>query len=128
MKSLKVTSGPGAMGHKAVSLASLRHPIKTKNTLHSSIKDGKNASTSALIVAAKGAASGMKTNNTRKMTPQSPLKDSSGINAALGIIGSGNRHHYSSNYSSGASGTLNKMRSRIGNIQKSPLLVSILDS
>ena len=108
------------MGGKSVSLASLRHPTKLKTTLHSSIKDGKNCSTSALIAAAKSASS-VKSNATRKFTPQSPLKDTSTVNAALGLIGSGGQH-YSFNNSSGISG-LSKVRSRIGNIHKSPLKV-----
>ena len=111
------------MGYKSVSLASLRHPNKPKNTLGSSVKGGKNCSTSALIVAAKAASSGLKTSTTRKMTPQSPLKDVSSVNAALGLFGSGSQYHHSSNSSSGAT-TLNKIRSRIGNIQKSPFKVS----
>lgn len=112
------------MGTKSISLASLRHPNQKKNTLLSAAKDGKNCSTSALIAAAK--ASSSKTNNTRKFTPQSPLKDTSVVNAALGIIGSGGQHFHSSSGSSGSS-TLNRMRSRIGNLKKSPIKVSSLE-
>ena len=104
-----------------MSLASLRHPTKGKNALSSSKKEGKNyVSTSALIAAAKGATY-VKANATRKMTSQSPLKDSGNISGALGVIGSGGQH-YSSTNSSGISG-LNRIRSRIGNLQKSPIKV-----
>ena len=110
------------MGAKSVSLASLRHPNKGKNALSSSKKEGKNyVSTSALIAAAKGATYNVKTNASRKMTSQSPLKDSGNISGALGVIGSGGQH-YSSTNSSGISG-LNRIRSRIGNLQKSPIKV-----
>ena len=118
---VKTATTPNPMAGKSVSLASLRHPNILKNKLHSSIKDGKNCSTSALIAAAKGASSSIKSNTNRKFTPQSPLKDASTVNAALGLIGSGGQH-YSFNSSSGMSG-LSKFRSRIGNIHKSPLKV-----
>ena len=119
---IKSNATPNAMGSKSISLASLRHPNQKKNTLLSAAKSGKNCSTSALIAAAK--ASSSKANSTRKFTPQSPLKDTSTVNAALGIIGSGGQHYHSANGSSGSS-TLNRIRSRIGNVQKSPIKVFI---
>lgn len=111
------------MGTKSISLASLRHPNQKKNTLYSAAKDGKHCSTSALIAAAK--ASSSKANNTRRFTPQSPLKDTSSVNAALGIIGSGGQYYHTSSGSSGSS-TLSKFRSRIGSAKKSPIKVLVL--
>ena len=122
MPSVKVVNTPSWVTSKSVSLASLRHPNKAQNSLYSAIKDGKNCSTSTLIAAAKGASSN-KANHSRKFTPQSPLKGVSTLSAALGKFGSGGQH-YTSNTSSGAS-TLSKIRSRIGNVQKSPLKVSV---
>ena len=120
----KSNATPNAMGTKSISLASLRYPgyptNHKKNALHSAVKDGKNCSTSALIAAAK--ASSSKCNNIRKFTPQSPLKDVSTVSAALGKIGSGGQNHYSASGSSGSS-TLNRIRSRIGNVRKSPIKV-----
>ena len=122
METQETAAQQNTMGAKSISLANLRHPNKPKGTLASATKGSKAyVSTSALIAAAKGASSSIKSNATRKITPQSPMSEGGRVHAALGGLGSGGQH-YSYNSSSGSS-ALDRIRSRIGNVTKSPIKV-----
>lgn len=113
-------STPNLMSGKSIAMFSSKYPSKAKNMLHSSNKGGKMCSTTSLITAAKGASSSIKQSSTRKITPRSPLKETNATNAALGHFGSGGQK-YRTGSNSSATG-FNKIRSRLGNVTKSPLL------